>query len=50
MLWLMILLVLVFAGGVGFYWYSRWGAGEGLGILGTVVLLTLIVYLVGGLR
>ena len=42
-----ILLVLVFG---GYYRYSRWGAGAGLGIVGTVALVVVIVYLVGGLR
>jgi hypothetical protein len=50
MLLLIILLVLLFGGGGGYYGYSRWGAGGGLGIVGTVVLVVLIVYLVGGLR
>jgi len=44
MLWLMILLVLLFGGGGGYYGYSRWGAGGGLGILGTVVLAVVLVY------
>ena len=30
--------------------YSRWGTGGGLGIFGTVLLIVLIVYLVGGIR
>jgi hypothetical protein len=50
MLWLIILLVLLFGGGGGYYGYSRWGPGGGLGIVGTVVLLLVILYLVGGLR
>ena len=50
MLWLIILLVLLFGGGGGYYGYSRWGAGGGLGILGTVLFVVVIVYLVGGLR
>jgi hypothetical protein len=47
---LIVLLVLLFAGGGGYYGYSRWGAGGGLGILGTVLLIVLVLYLVGGLR
>lgn len=49
MLLLIILLVLLFGGGGGYYGYSRWGAGGGLGILGTVLLIVLVVYLLGGL-
>ena len=50
MLLLIILLVLLFGGGGGYYGYSRWGTGGGLGIFGTVLLIVVIVYLVGGLR
>jgi len=50
MLLLIILLVLLFGGGGGYYGYSRWGAGGGLGIFGTVLLVVVILYLVGGLR
>jgi hypothetical protein len=50
MLLLVILLVLLFGGGGGYYGYSRWGAGGGLGIVGTVVLIAVVLYLVGGLR
>ncbi len=50
MLLLIILLVLLFGGGGGYYGYSRWGRGGGLGIVGTVLLIGLIIYLVGGLR
>ena len=50
MLLLIILLVLLFGGGGGYYGYSRWGAGGGLGIFGTVLLVVVVVYLVGGLR
>ena len=49
MLLLIILLVLVFGGG-GYYGYSRWGTGGGLGIVGTVLLVLVVVYLFGGLR
>jgi hypothetical protein len=50
MLLLIILLVLVFGGGGGYYGYSRWGTGGGLGIVGTVLLVAVVVYLVGGLH
>jgi hypothetical protein len=50
MLLLIILLVLLFGGGGGYYGYSRWGAGGGLGILGTVLLILLVVYLLGGIH
>jgi hypothetical protein len=50
MLLLVILLVLLFGGGGGYYGYSRWGTGGGFGIVGTVLLIAVIVYLAGGLR
>jgi hypothetical protein len=50
MLLLLIILVLLFGGGGGYYGYSRWGTGGGIGILGTVLLIVLVVYLLGGLR
>jgi hypothetical protein len=50
MLLLIILLVLLFGGGGGYYGFSRWGAGGGFGILGTVLLIVLVVYLLGGIR
>jgi len=49
MLLLIILLLLLFGGG-GYYGYSRWGTGGGLGIVGTVVLIAVVLYLVGALR
>ena len=49
MLLLLIVLILLFGGGFG-YWghqnYGPWG-GPGIG-LGTVLLILLIIYLVGG--
>jgi hypothetical protein len=48
MLLLIILLVLLFGGGGGYYGYSRWGAGGGLGIGGTILLVVVVVYLFGG--
>ena len=50
MLLLIILLVLLFGGGGGYYGYSRWVTGGGMGIVGTVVLIALVVYLLGGVR
>ena len=50
MLLLIIVLLLLFGGGGGYYGYSRWGTGGGVGILGTVVLIAVVLYLVGGLR
>ena len=50
MLLLILLLVVLFAGGGGYYGYSRWGTGGGLGILGTVLLVVVLVYLLGGMN
>ncbi len=50
MLLLIIILLLLFGGGGGYYGYSRWGTGGGLGIVGTVVVIALVLYLLGGLR
>jgi len=50
MLLLIILLVLLFGGGGGYYGYSRWGSRGGLGIVGTILVIVLIIYAVGGLR
>ena len=50
MLLLIIILLLLFGGGGGYYGYSRWGTRGGLGIVGTVVVIALVVYLLGGLR
>jgi hypothetical protein len=50
MLLLIILLLLLFGGGGGYYGYSRWGRGDSLGIVGTVVLIAVVLYLVGALR
>jgi flagellin-like protein len=50
MLLLIIILLLLFGGGGGYYGYSRWGRNGGLGIVGTVVLIAIVLYLVGGLR
>jgi hypothetical protein len=46
-----IVLVLLLGGGGGYYGHTRWGASGGLGVgLGTVLLILLGVYLLGGLR
>jgi hypothetical protein len=50
MLLLIIILILLFGGGGGYYGYGRWGVGGGMGILETVLLTVLIVYLLGGIR
>jgi hypothetical protein len=50
MLLLIIILILLFGGGGGYYGYSRWGAGGGLGILGTVLLIVLVLYLLGAVH
>jgi hypothetical protein len=50
MLLLIIVLVLLFGGGGGYYGYSRWGTGGGVGILGTVLVIVLIMYLLGAVR
>jgi hypothetical protein len=50
MLLLIIVLLLLFGGGGGYYGYSRWGAGGGLGIVGTVVLIAVILYFLGVLH
>jgi hypothetical protein len=51
MIILLIILVLLFAGGGGYYGYGRWGMGGGAGIsLGTILLIVLAVYLLGGIH
>ena len=50
MLLLIVVLLLLFGGGGGYYGYSRWGAPGGLGIVGTVLLIVVILYLVGAVR
>jgi hypothetical protein len=50
MLLVIILVLLLLGGGGGYYGYSRWGTGGGLGIVGTVLLILLLVYMFGGLR
>ena len=51
MLILIIILLLVFGGGGGYYGYNHWGTSGGAGIgLGTILLIALVVYLLGGSR
>jgi hypothetical protein len=50
MLLVIVILLLLFGGGGGYYGYSRWGPGGGLGIVGTVLLIALVLYLLGVLR
>lgn len=47
MLLLLIVLLLLFGGGGGYYGYSRWGAGGGLGIVGTVIVIAVLLYFLG---
>lgn len=49
MVLLLIILILLLGGG-GYYGYNRWGYGGGLGILGTVLLIVLVLYLLGALH
>lgn len=45
---IIVLLVLLFGGGgLG---YSRYGAGGGLGVVGTVIIIFLVLWLLGVLR
>jgi hypothetical protein len=46
MLLLIIILLLLFGAGGGYYPYSRWGTGDRR----YVVLITVVVFLLGGLR
>ena len=44
----LIVLILLFGGGFGYYGHSRWGTSGGAGIgLGTILLILLIAYLLG---
>ncbi|MEJ1968496.1 MAG: DUF3309 family protein [Rhizomicrobium sp.] len=45
---IIILLVLLFGGGG--WGYSRYGAGGGLGIVGTILVIFLVLYLLGAVR
>ena len=51
MLLLIIILLLIFGAGGGYYGHTRCGPSGGAGIgLGTVLLIVLVVYLLGGIR
>ena len=51
MLILLIILILFFGLGGGYYGHSRWGPSGGAGIgLGTILAILLIAYLLGGFR
>lgn len=50
MLLLIVVLLLLFGGGGGYFGYSRWGTRGGLGIVGTVLLIAVVLYLLGALR
>jgi hypothetical protein len=48
MLLVLIVLLLVFGVGGGYYGHSRWGSRGGTGIgLGTILLILLIAYMLG---
>jgi len=48
MLLLLIVLLLVFGVGGGYYGHSRWGYRGGTGIgLGTILLILLVAYMLG---
>ena len=46
-----IIVILLFGGGGGYYGHTRWGPSGGAGVgLGTILLIVLLVYLLGGIR
>jgi hypothetical protein len=47
---ILIIVLLVLLLGGGGYGFRRWGTGGGLGIVGTVLVLALILWLLGVLR
>jgi hypothetical protein len=50
MLILLIVFLLLLGGGGGYYGHSRWGYRGSAGVgLGTILLILLVVYMVGGL-
>ena len=48
MLLILILLLLIFGLGGGYYGYNRWGYNGGLGIVGLLVVILLLFWLIGG--
>jgi len=51
MLLLIVILILLFGGGGGYYGHTRWGPSGGFGIgLGTILLILLLAYMLGGFR
>ena len=51
MLILIVVLLLLFGGGGGYYGHSRWGGKGSAGIgIGTVLLIVLLVWMLGGIR
>ena len=42
---LIVLLILLLGGGGGYYGYSRWGRTGGLGVVGTLLVIVLALYL-----
>ncbi len=50
MLLILIIVLLVLMAGGGGYGFRRWGTGGGLGIVGTVLVIALILWLLGVLR
>jgi hypothetical protein len=51
MLLLIIVLILLFGFGGGYYGHTRWGPSGGFGIgLGTILVILLIAYMLGGFR
>jgi hypothetical protein len=49
MLLLIIILLILLVGGGG-YGYRRWGTGGGLGIVGTILVIFLVLWLLGVVR
>jgi len=51
MLLLIIVLILLFGFGGGYYGHTRWGPSGGFGVgLGTILMIVLIVWLLGGIH
>jgi hypothetical protein len=51
MLILLVVLLLLFGAGGGYYGHRRWGYGGSAGIgLGSVLLILLVVFMLGGIH